>query len=515
LDTVQQGNDWEVVIDPETRYLRAGGDCHIRARVAAPDPCAVNDGAPAQISIRGFYRLPDQTPRRLFGGATIFGRSTRDAAVTVNCEAGRSNYFSGQLLEAACLQQEQSYFRPLRRAREPIALELRSPTGRLVTQMTRTNENGVFADEFVANEAGRWQVVAHWIGDRAHPIVSSAPCLFEAECPPPAMTCPENTTLAAGAACTATFTEMASAASPCQLPVTITSDPALPLTVGLGTYPVTYTARDAAGNTATCTTTVTVADQTPPVITCPADVTMPVGEGCMVTFNGMATATDNCDAEVAIVSDPPLPANLPAGIRIITYTATDDAGNIATCTTTVTVVDNVAPVITCPDFTILTADENCMAVFNEPATAVDNCDMDVTITSDPPLPATFDEGEYTVTFTATDDAGNTAMCTVMVVVFNNSPVANAGPDQDLTVAGNVENVTVTLNGTGSSDADLHPVTYLWEQISGPPVTLNDPTSPMPSYTQLIDYQWREFRLTVTDPCGATATDTVRVRARYN
>jgi hypothetical protein len=191
----------------------------------------------------------------------------------------------------------------------------------------------------------------------------------------------------------------------------------------------------------------------------------------------------------------------------------DNAGNVAICTTTVTVVDLAPPQITCPGdgnvITLVADQPDCTAIFNQPATATDNCDADVTITSDPPLPAALPLGQTQVTFTATDDGGNTSMCTVMVEVVNpNAPIANAGDDQDLVAP--FEGRTVTLNGAGSSEPDGQPLTYLWEQIGGPAVVLDDPTSPTPSYFHPTDFQVRVFQLTVTDPCGATATDTVMV-----
>ena len=68
----------------------------------------------------------------------------------------------------------------------------------------------------------------------------------------------------------------------------------------VGVTPVTYTATDAAGNTTTCTFTVTVTENTPPVITCttPGPKTVNANAGnCTYTHSGTnwdATATDNC-----------------------------------------------------------------------------------------------------------------------------------------------------------------------------------------------------------------------------
>jgi hypothetical protein len=231
---------------------------------------------------------------------------------------------------------------------------------------------------------------------------------------------------------------------------------------------------------------------------------------CTIIYDQGATATDNCDGNVMTTSDPPLPATLNVGVNTITYTAMDNAGNIAMCTTTVTVVEMVPPQISCPndgDIVYLIADQpDCTAIFDQPATATDNCDPDVTITSDPPLPAAFPLGEYQVTFTATDDSGNTAMCVVMVEVVNpNAPIANAGPDQF--VQGQAP-VTVTLDGAGSSDPDGQSITYQWTQIAGEVIELDDPSSPTPSFSVSSSGQFI-FQLIVTDACGeASVADTV-------
>ena len=49
---------------------------------------------------------------------------------------------------------------------------------------------------------------------------------------------------------------------------------------------------------------------------------------------------------------------------------------------------------------------------------------------------------------------------------NSPPTANAGPDQTVDVG-----VKVSLDGSGSTDADGDALTYTWTQVSGPPVTL--------------------------------------------
>ena len=98
-----------------------------------------------------------------------------------------------------------------------------------------------------------------------------------------------------------------------------------------GTYTITYTATDAAGNTGTATRTVTVVDTTAPVITVTAG-TDTVEQGSTWTdagaiSNGGETVTASGTVDINTL-----------GTYTITYTATDAAENVGTVTRTVTVV---------------------------------------------------------------------------------------------------------------------------------------------------------------------------------
>src|SRR5690606_41669630 len=78
-----------------------------------------------------------------------------------------------------------------------------------------------------------------------------------------------------------------------------------PETFPIGQTIVTYTAVDAAGNTGTATQTVTVVDETAPVVTAPATSQVASNANCESTdvALGNASATDNCTADLEVTNN--------------------------------------------------------------------------------------------------------------------------------------------------------------------------------------------------------------------
>ena len=153
------------------------------------------------------------------------------------------------------------------------------------------------------------------------------------------------------------------------------------------------------------------------------------------------TANDLCTDAAVVLANDEVQNMLCAGTftRVLTYEATDDCGNAAVYTVNINVSDTQNPVIECPTSITTFALANCVRdLALPPALAADNCSDTVTITNDSPFAdnsgavasGTYEIGSTNITFTATDECGNTASCQTVITVndvagpsmFCNSPV---------------------------------------------------------------------------------------------
>ncbi len=174
---------------------------------------------------------------------------------------------------------------------------------------------------------------------------------------------------------------------------------------------------------------ITVADNTPPVIACPVNITTPTTSGCIAAVNyPLPTATENCGVpSLTRMAGPVTGGNFTLGTTTVTYRATDAAGNQSTCSFTVTVVDTVRPTIACPaNLTVNAALGSCGANVTYTSISNDNCSAP-TVMSTNASGSFFPIGTTPVTLTATDGAGNTRTCTFQVTVVDNQPPVIACP----------------------------------------------------------------------------------------
>ncbi|WP_370480355.1 HYR-like domain-containing protein, partial [Tamlana flava] len=105
----------------------------------------------------------------------------------------------------------------------------------------------------------------------------------------------------------------------------------------------TWTVSDCAGNTSTGVQTITIYDDTAPVLTLPADTSFE----CSLGDAGMATAEDNCDGTLVPTYSDDMSGldNCGYGDILRTWTVSDCAGNTSAGVQTITIYDNTPPVI--------------------------------------------------------------------------------------------------------------------------------------------------------------------------
>ncbi|HIJ79233.1 MAG: HYR domain-containing protein [Desulfobulbaceae bacterium] len=159
----------------------------------------------------------------------------------------------------------------------------------------------------------------------------------------------------------------------------------------------------------THTVTKLEADTIAPTISCPADIT--VEESADFTL-GSPQVSDNVDASPAISNN--APQSFAIGTTLVTWSATDAAGNSSSCTQEVTIVlpaDTTAPQIECPADIIVTEGESFSLGI---PSASDDRDASPAISNN--APQSFAIGTTLVTWSATDAAGNSSTCTQEVTI---------------------------------------------------------------------------------------------------
>ena len=196
---------------------------------------------------------------------------------------------------------------------------------------------------------------------------------------------------------------------------------------GFGIYEVCATISDGLCTQVICQP-VELVDLEAPELTC-SGLSLPTGPGaCAAVFSpGAPEASDNCTDPAEIVIDAvrddtlSLQAPWPLGTTCITWTGVDENGNTATCQQCITVVDEEAPEINCPDDVVVEAEPGATTAVVEfgSADASDNC-SNTTIVCSSSSGEEFPLGDTEVTCTATDDAGNSASCTFLLQVLPSS-----------------------------------------------------------------------------------------------
>ncbi len=210
----------------------------------------------------------------------------------------------------------------------------------------------------------------------------------------------------------------------------------------------------------TCEATVTVVDKTPPVVVCPADITVdnePGQCGAYVSYD--ITAADNCSITSPLGKQ--RVSFYPVGVTMITPVVTDASGNEGTCSFKVIVKDTERPTINCPQDIVQGTDPDiCGALVDYVMSVSDNC-PGVTTSSDHPSGTIFPVGVTTVWLKAKDASGNQDSCSFMVTINDTQKPKIACPAEIVQSndPGQCDAV-VNYEVTATDDCDPNPVVVL-------------------------------------------------------
>lgn len=202
----------------------------------------------------------------------------------------------------------------------------------------------------------------------------------------------------------------------------------------------TWNAFDQAGNFTSASQVILFDDQTDPILTPPAPITIscsnpngvPRSNSQVRSWLNSASGTDSCSCVIVSYTAPPVFASSCTGFTtLITFSVTDECGNLTTAASTITVIDTSAPVLNCPNDMFVGNDAGiCAAVVNFNVQGVDQCgtvDMSLSDSSG----TTFPMGVHRVFATGTDQCGFTDSCSFAITVEDRSAPVFSGCPGDI------------------------------------------------------------------------------------
>lgn len=220
----------------------------------------------------------------------------------------------------------------------------------------------------------------------------------------------------------------------------------------VGVNTVTYSATDPSGNISTCSFNVTVIDNQPPTVNCPADINVYAtsAAGAVVSFTP-PTGNDNCAiASVVQIAGIPNGSTYPIGNSSVSYQVTDTRGFSAQCSFNINIT-GLPPVIECPaDITVNNDAANCSAIVNFAATETTAIPPSTISYSIAPG-SVFNVGTTQVTATATNPVG-TSVCTFNIIVVDNEQPTVLTQNQTINLDANGQaSVSAAQINNGSTD----------------------------------------------------------------
>ena len=270
-----------------------------------------------------------------------------------------------------------------------------------------------------------------------------------------------------------------------------------------GVTTVTYQAT-AGQSIAETSFTVTVNDiEAPTLFNMPSNITVPSTSGtCQATVVWvLPVAFDECD-EVGFSASHFPGSVFGIGETTVSYTSTDLSGNSTEATFTISVVDHDNPVFVGEALVnISTTIEpgSCGAtVFWDPPVALDACDTELTLVATNEPGSIFPVGNTLVTYTATDDFGNSDVTFFSVQVVDNEAPIFVGVPDSMQVGVDADQCAASASWQDPVPTDCHSVTVSKTHESGSVFNLGDTTVTYTATDVLGNQSTASFVVTVID-----------------
>jgi len=238
--------------------------------------------------------------------------------------------------------------------------------------------------------------------------------------------------------------------------VSITND--APEFFPIGETIVTWTATDVGGNTANIEQKITVFDTIFPILEIPEDIVI---EAISLDQNevdlGEATSMDNGEI-ISITND--APEFFTMGETAVTWTTIDSSNNFSSLTQLVSVIDTTAPeILPLDDITLEASSVDTNIVNLDNPIVSDIQDTTIYIIA----PDVFPIGETTVTWTAVDASGNSAITTQIVTIIDTTKPGLSIPDDQTVEASNLDETLVDIG-----QAEAHDITGISSIVHNAP-----------------------------------------------
>ncbi|RXK58718.1 HYR domain-containing protein [Lacibacter luteus] len=277
-------------------------------------------------------------------------------------------------------------------------------------------------------------------------------------------------------------------------------------------------------------------------IQCPSNITVNAATGtcgAVVTYPA-ATTSGDCGSTITYSHAPG--STFPVGTTTVTVTSTETG---ATCTFDITVVDNQNPVINyCPpsksvDMSAGVCYATSDAVNAGTATATDNCSATVegTRSDGKLLTDNYPAGNTTITWKATDPAGNFVTCSQTITVVDNQPPVISSKTSSTYVLSppNHSMRDVTINYTATDNCAItttvtvgsnEPVNGVGDGDTDPDyIVLNNVAGSGGQYVSQLQLRAERsaagsgrvytVTITATDPSGNTDIETIEIHVAHD